>query len=79
MLALTHLSPRHLPREIRDEARAVFPRTVVPRDFDTVELPFPERGEPELVSWDELRARREAAGEPLAEEEAGLPLGGERP
>ena len=67
-LALTHLSPRHLPREVRDEARAVFPPTVVPRDFDTVEIPFPERGAPELVTWEELRARHEAAGEPLGEE-----------
>jgi ribonuclease Z len=27
----------------------VFPSTVVPRDFDVVEVPFPERGEPRLV------------------------------
>ena len=46
MLALTHLSTRYLPRDIRDEARAEFPNTVVPRDFDTIELPLPERGEP---------------------------------
>ncbi len=78
MLALTHLSPRHLPREIRDEARAVFPRTVVPRDFDTVEIPFPERGEPALVSWDELRARYEAAGEELGgDPEGGSPASAE--
>ena len=66
MLALTHLSPRHLPRESRDEARAVFADTVVPRDFDTIEVPFPERGEPALVRWEEMRARNEAAGEPVA-------------
>jgi ribonuclease Z len=52
MLALTHLSTRYGGREIRDEARAVFPNTVVPRDFDTVELPLPERGEPSLVRWE---------------------------
>ncbi len=46
LLALTHLSPRHPPGELRDEARAVFERTIVPRDFDRVELPLPERGEP---------------------------------
>lgn len=46
MLALTHISSRFMPREIRDEARAVFPGTVVPRDFDQVELPFAERGGP---------------------------------
>jgi ribonuclease Z len=49
MLALTHLSTRYFPREVRDEARAVFPDTVVPRDFDAIEVPFPERGAPCLV------------------------------
>jgi ribonuclease Z len=49
LLALTHLSTRYFPREIRDEARAVFERTVVPRDFDAIAVPFPERGEPALV------------------------------
>jgi ribonuclease Z len=49
LLALTHLSTRYFPREIRDEARATFANTVVPRDFDAIEVPFPERGEPTLV------------------------------
>jgi ribonuclease Z len=53
LLALTHLSTRYGGREVRDEARAVFPKTVVPHDFDAVELPFPERGEPTLVRWEE--------------------------
>jgi ribonuclease Z len=53
MLALTHLSTRYGGREIRDEARAVFSNTVVPRDFDTIELPFAERGEPTLLRWEE--------------------------
>ena len=52
LLALCHLSTRYFPREIRDEARAVFPATVVPRDFDAIEVPFPERGEPALVKGD---------------------------
>ena len=52
LLALTHLSTRYYPREIRDEARAVFANTVVPRDFDVIEVPFPERGEPVLVKPD---------------------------
>jgi ribonuclease Z len=56
LLALTHLSTRYFPREIRDEARAVFPATVVPRDFDAIDVPFPERGEPALV-----KAEREPA------------------
>lgn len=55
MLALTHLSARYAGGEIRDEARAVFERTVVPRDFDCIEVPYPEKGEPELVRWDSSR------------------------
>jgi ribonuclease Z len=31
---------------LRDEAREVFDRTIVPRDFDRVDLPLPEKGEP---------------------------------
>jgi ribonuclease Z len=52
LLALTHLSTRYFPRDIRDEARAVFADTLVPRDFDTIEVPFPERGDPHLVKED---------------------------
>jgi ribonuclease Z len=52
LLALTHLSSRYAGHEIRDEARAVFPATEVPRDFDTIEVPLPERGAPELVRWE---------------------------
>lgn len=55
LLALVHLSTRYGGREIREEARAVFPDTVVPRDFDTIEIPFPERGGPELVRWEPQR------------------------
>jgi ribonuclease Z len=52
LLALVHLSTRYGGREIRDEARAVFADTVVPRDFDAIEVPFPERGAPELIRWE---------------------------
>jgi len=52
MLALTHLSSRYAGGEIRDEARTVFEPTVVPRDFDTIEVPYPEKGVPRLVRWD---------------------------
>jgi ribonuclease Z len=48
-LALTHLSSRFFGSELAGEARAIFPETVVPRDFDVVHVPFPERGAPELV------------------------------
>ncbi len=62
LLALTHLSSRYGGREIRDEARGAFPETVVPRDFDTIEVPFPEKAAPALVRWDERRAREAAQG-----------------
>jgi ribonuclease Z len=58
LLALTHLSARYAGGEIRDEARELFADTEVPRDFDTIEVPLPERGAPELVRWD---SRRHAA------------------
>jgi ribonuclease Z len=48
LLALTHLSPRYFASDVLREARAIFPETVVPRDFDTIEVPFPERGGPRL-------------------------------
>jgi ribonuclease Z len=49
MLALTHLSPRYTGGQVRDEARAAFENVVVPRDFDRIEIPLPERGGPVLV------------------------------
>ena len=33
----------------------MFADTEVPRDFDTIDLPLPERGAPELVRWDTRR------------------------
>jgi ribonuclease Z len=50
-LALTHFSIRYPVRVLRDEARAIFENTVLPRDFDTIEVPFPERGDPVLHRW----------------------------
>jgi ribonuclease Z len=49
LLALTHSSSRYGGGDIEREARTVFANTVVPRDFDVIEVPFPERGSPELV------------------------------
>jgi ribonuclease Z len=49
LLALTHISPRYSGGQVRDEARERFGGAVVPRDFDRIEIPFPERGEPRLV------------------------------
>jgi ribonuclease Z len=60
LLALTHISSRYGGREVRDEARAVFAATVAPRDFDTIEVPFPERGPATLLRWSERDARARA-------------------
>jgi ribonuclease Z len=49
MLALVHISSRYHVGTVLDEARDVFEPSVAPRDFDVVEIPFPERGEPKLV------------------------------
>ena len=45
LLALTHVSTRYFGSELAGEAREVFANTVVPRDFDVIEVPFPERGD----------------------------------
>ena len=57
LLALTHVSPRYFGPELVREAREIFPNTVVPRDFDVVEVPFAERGEPALVKGGALPDR----------------------
>jgi ribonuclease Z len=49
LLALTHVSPRYFGPELAREAREVFSATVVPKDFDVIEVPFAERGVPELI------------------------------
>ena len=61
LLALTHLSTRYAGRDVADEARAVFPETVVPRDFDIIDLRFEERGGPVLVKGGALHPRDEEA------------------
>jgi ribonuclease Z len=54
-LALTHVSTRYGGGQVREEARQAFERVIVPRDFDVVEIPFPERGEPVHLRADEAR------------------------
>jgi hypothetical protein len=44
----------------------VFTATEAPRDFDTIEVPFPERGPAELIRWSERREREAASKEPVA-------------
>jgi ribonuclease Z len=59
LLALTHLSHRYYGPDVAREARAVFPDTVVPRDFDIIDVPFRERGTPQLLKGGALH-RKEA-------------------
>lgn len=66
LLALTHVSTRYAGGELREEARAVFPASELPRDFDTVELPFSERGEPALVRWSSDRCSPGSVEAPVA-------------
>src|SRR5206468_12555721 len=42
LLALTHLSSRYAGGEIRD--------------FDTIEVPLPERGPPQLLRWEDRKS-----------------------
>ena len=58
MLALVHISSRYHVGKVIEEAREVFEPAVAPRDFDVVEIPFPERGEPQARLQRRPRARR---------------------
>ncbi|HEX6688651.1 MAG TPA: ribonuclease Z [Solirubrobacterales bacterium] len=49
LLALVHISSRYHVGKVLDEAKEVFEPVVAPKDFDLIELPFPEKGEPVLV------------------------------
>jgi ribonuclease Z len=70
LLALTHVSPRYFGPELAREARDVFEPTVVPRDFDVIEVPYAERGEPRLVK----RGARPRTQEPGSLVEPGSPV-----
>jgi ribonuclease Z len=59
MLALTHISPRYSGGQVRDEARAAFENVIVPRDFDRVEIPLPERGDPVHIRASDRPPERE--------------------
>jgi ribonuclease Z len=74
LLAITHVSSRYAGAEVRDEARAVFANTQAPKDFDAIEVPFPERGPATLVRWSERQAReRPPRPEPDGQNEATSP------
>ena len=64
MLALTHISPRYAGGQVREEAQAEFENVIVPRDFDRVEIPLPERGEPAHVRASERPVQPVSGGTP---------------
>ena len=63
LLVLTHLSNRYFGPEVVREARTIFPDTVVPKDFDVIDVPFAERGAPRLVKGGVAQRREERAPE----------------
>ena len=67
LLALTHISTRYPGGDLRDEARSVFAATEAPRDFDTIDIPFPEKGPAELIRWSDRRAREPRSSDPASE------------
>lgn len=50
MLALVHISSRYHVGTVLDEAREVFEPSVAPKDFDLIEIPFPEKDPPKLIA-----------------------------
>ena len=67
LLALVHISSRYDVRAVLAEAEEVFEPTIAPRDFDVVEIPFPERGTPHLAKRSSRERREGAAPAPAPE------------
>jgi len=66
LLALTHISSRYPGGDLREQARPVFAATEAPRDFDTIDIPFAEKGSAKLIRWSDRR-REPPAADPVAE------------
>jgi ribonuclease Z len=71
MLALTHISSRYPGGDLREQARAVFAATEAPRDFDTIEVPFVEKGAAQLIRWSSRR-REQATGDTVSDNDEAL-------
>jgi ribonuclease Z len=65
LLALVHASSRYNVSDLVREAREVFPEAVAPRDFDLIEVPFPERGTPQLIQKGALERGPDRRAEPV--------------
>jgi ribonuclease Z len=70
LLALVHISSRYHVGKVLEEAKDVFEPVVAPRDFDVIDLPFPERGEPRLVQ-NGARERADGGLQPDSSENGG--------
>jgi len=67
LLALVHASSRYNVSDLVREAREILPGAVAPRDFDLVEVPFPERGKPCLIHKGALERGPDRRAEPVPE------------
>ncbi len=65
MLALVHISSRYHVGKVLEEAQEVYEPTVAPKDFDVIEIPFAEKGYPELIP----NGARERGGSGIASTE----------
>ena len=66
LLALVHISSRYHVGTVLEEAQGIYEPTVAPKDFDLIQIPFPERGYPELVP----NGARDRGGSGMASTEA---------
>jgi ribonuclease Z len=72
LLALTHVSSRYAGGELREQARELFANTESPRDFDSIEIPFAEKGPAELVRFSRRAVSEQGVS---AEQSAGAEQG----
>lgn len=63
MLALVHISSRYHVGKVLEEAQEVYEPTVAPKDFDVIEIPYAEKGYPELVPNGARERRKEQESE----------------
>jgi ribonuclease Z len=84
LLALTHISMRYPGGDLREEARTVFVNAEAPRDFDAIDVPFPEKGPAQLIRWSDRRHESRNTSEqskesPSVDATADLPAGLQAP
>ncbi len=73
MLALVHISSRYHVGAVLNEARDEFAAAIAPRDFDVIEIPFGERGEPRLIERGARRRPETEAAEAATRSEPATP------